>query len=58
VTEIKYLEYPDPKKHLIISVVKSLFRIVAGIALLCENVMVAGLIFIVAEIIGVIEELV
>jgi hypothetical protein len=48
----------DPsKKHFYISIVKSLVRIVAGVELCFGNFFVAGLLFIVAEVLGIVEEL-
>lgn len=50
---------PDPTLHRNISFVKSVFRIAAGICLAWpQNMILAGLLLIVAEIIGVVEELV
>lgn len=43
--------------HFRISVFKSILRIVAGITLVSEHVATAGCFFIVAEILGIIEEL-
>ena len=43
--------------HFKISVFKSILRIVAGIALMSESVVAAGCFFIVAEVLGIIEEL-
>lgn len=43
--------------HFRISVVKSSLRIVAGIALCKSDIWVAGVLFIVAEILGIVEEL-
>ena len=43
--------------HFRISVFKSILRIIAGIALLSDSMMAAGCFFIVAEILGIIEEL-
>ena len=43
--------------HFRISVFKSILRIIAGIALMSEYVVTAGCFFIVAEILGIIEEL-
>ena len=43
--------------HFRISVFKSILRIVAGIALVSEYMVTAGCFFIVAEILGIIEEL-
>jgi len=43
--------------HFRISIFKSTLRIIAGIALISEYTVTAGCFFIVAEILGVIEEL-
>jgi hypothetical protein len=43
--------------HFRISVFKSILRIIAGIALVSEHVATAGCFFIVAEVLGIIEEL-
>ena len=43
--------------HFRISVFKSILRIIAGIALMSEYMVAAGCFFIVAEILGIIEEL-
>jgi hypothetical protein len=50
--------HPDPKKHKIISFVKSFFRILAGGALCFGEFTIAGVLFIVAELLGIAEELV
>lgn len=52
------LDIPDPKKHRNISFIKSFFRILAGISLLFSGVILAGILLILAEILGVAEELV
>ena len=49
---------PDPMWHQRISFVKSAFRIVAGAALIMGNLWVAGSFLIVAEVLGIVEELV
>ena len=49
---------PDPKWHRNISFVKSLLRIIAGIALITSNFISAGILFILAEILGIVEEIV
>lgn len=49
---------PDPTKHKYISFVKSSVRILAGISLIFGNVFYAGLLLIVAEGLGIAEELV
>jgi hypothetical protein len=49
---------PDPTWHLYISLTKSLIRIGAG-AFLCAGLLIsAGALLIVAEILGIVEELV
>jgi hypothetical protein len=52
------VKHPDPKKHQYISFVKSGFRILAGAALCFGDFLVAGALLIVAELLGIIEELV
>ena len=49
---------PDPKWHRNISFVKSVLRIIAGIALITSNFISAGILFILAEILGIVEEIV
>lgn len=51
------MEIPNPKTHLQLSLIKSVLRIIAGIALttICPA---AGIFLITAEILGVLEELV
>lgn len=49
----------DPGRgHFYVSLVKSVFRIGAGIALVFGNVVTAGVLLITAEVLGIIEELV
>ncbi len=49
----------DPSRgHFYVSLVKSVFRIGAGIALVCGNVITAGVLLITAEVLGIIEEIV
>jgi hypothetical protein len=52
---------PDPKKHLIVSLVKSVIRI-GGYALLLFSgnhwITASGIVLIISELIGIIEELV
>lgn len=56
---IKEMKHPDPRLHQQISFVKSALRIAAGIALVWpENLMLAGVFLIVAELLGIAEELV
>jgi hypothetical protein len=52
------MKHPDPIKHKYISFVKSGFRIAAGIMLMLGWFVAAGLYFIVAELLGILEELV
>jgi hypothetical protein len=49
---------PDPAKHKYISFVKSGFRILAGATLFFGEFAVAGVLIIVAEILGIAEEMV
>ena len=49
---------PDPKWHLRISILKSLLRFGAGFYLVLGNVVMAGVLVILAEALGVLEELV
>ncbi len=51
-------KYPDAKKHLYISLVKSIIRIGAGGCLIQGNLLFAGGLLIFAEILGIVEELV
>ena len=46
------------KGHFYVSLVKSGLRIIAGYALINSNLMLAGSLFIAAEVLGVVEELV
>ncbi len=49
----------DPGKgHFYVSLVKSIIRIGAGIALVFGNVITAGVLLITAEVLGIIEEIV
>jgi hypothetical protein len=50
--------YPDAVMHKNISFVKSAFRIAAGVALVLGYFQAAGALFIIAEVLGVAEELV
>lgn len=52
------MKQPDPKLHKYISFVKSALRIFAGINLAMGRVVSAGVIFVLAEILGIIEEMV
>lgn len=50
--------HPDPTKHKYVSFVKSGFRILAGANICFGNLLIGGLLIIVAEVLGIIEELV
>ena len=52
------MEQPDPKWHLRISLAKSLLRVGAGGYLMIGNLVVAGALLVLAEILGIVEELV
>jgi hypothetical protein len=53
------MQVKDPRKaHLHISLVKSVFRVMAGGALMSQMFYLAGLMLILAEGLGVLEELV
>ena len=52
------MKQPDPKLHLQLSIVKSGIRILAGGALVFGSLWYAGIGLIVAELIGIAEELV
>lgn len=49
---------PDPKWHRNISFVKSAVRILAGFGLIFGNLVICGLLLIIAELLGIFEELV
>ena len=51
------MNHPDPKKHQIISFVKSAIRMI-GYAFLFFNITIAAVVLIASETIGIIEELV
>jgi len=52
------MKHPDPKLHLQLSLVKSGVRILGGGALIFGSLWYCGLALIVAELIGIAEELV
>jgi hypothetical protein len=52
------MNHPDPKKHQYISFAKSALRIVAGFALFAGSVTTAGVFLVLAEVLGIVEELV
>jgi len=49
---------PDPQKHQYISFAKSGLRIIAGVLLCTGQLYAAGAFFILAEVLGIAEELV
>lgn len=49
---------PDPLKHKYISFAKSALRIIAGITLFTGNFVAAGTLIVLAEILGIVEEMV
>lgn len=51
------MNYPDPKKHQIISFAKSIIRLI-GYALLPVNLFTAMIVLLISEGLGIIEELV
>ena len=55
-TEKDYV--PNPKLHLYISLVKSMIRIAAGAALIAGFFIWAGILLILAEALGIAEEMV
>lgn len=54
----KAVNIPDPTKHKYISFAKSAVRIAAGGSLIYGNILIAGALFIGAEVLGIIEEMV
>jgi hypothetical protein len=50
--------YPDATKHKYVSFIKSGFRILAGATLIFGEFTVAGMLLIVAELLGIVEEVV
>lgn len=48
---------PNPKIHFYISLIKSAVRIATGLALINQLFVLAGWLLIIAEILGVLEEL-
>lgn len=51
-------QLPDPTWHARLSFIKSGFRIAAGISLIFNQFIICGILLIIAEVIGVFEELV
>lgn len=52
------MKQPDAKKHLEISLVKSGVRILAGVAIIIGSPVACGMLLIIAEALGIAEELV
>ena len=52
------VEHPDAKKHKAISLVKSVLRIVACVALAYYEIQLAAILLAIAELLGIAEELV
>lgn len=52
------MKQPDPKLHQLISFAKSALRITAGIALIAGSFVATGVLIILAEVLGIVEELV
>jgi hypothetical protein len=52
------MEAPNPEWHFKLSIVKSILRIIAGIAFIGGNIVAGGLLLILAEIIGIAEEII
>jgi hypothetical protein len=51
------MKQPTPKIHFYISLVKSSLRILAGLALVTGCLLGGGILLIVAEILGILEEI-
>jgi hypothetical protein len=52
------MTHPDPWRHQVVSFAKSGLRILAAVFLCANMLMSAGVLFILAEILGILEELV
>ena len=50
------MNQPNPRAHFYISIVKSILRLLAGAALIKLCLLGAGILFIIAEILGILEE--
>lgn len=53
-----FLAERKDKAHLLVSLIKSVLRIAAGVYLMQSNVVMGGVLLIAAEVLGVVEELV
>jgi len=51
-------DIPDPKKHKNISIIKSIIRIIAGTVLCFGAFHLTGILLVVAEMLGIAEEMV
>jgi hypothetical protein len=51
------MRHPNPKIHLQLSLIKSLVRIFSGAFLCGDAIVAAGIALIIAEVIGILEEL-
>ena len=51
-------ETPNPKRHFVASIIKSVIRIVGFTTLLYGSFIACGMLLIIAEVIGIVEELV
>lgn len=49
---------PSPRGHLIVSIIKSIMRIIAGTSLVFGSFIACGAFLVLAELLGIIEELV
>ena len=55
----RFMQQPDARRHFQLSMVKSAVRIAAGIALIWpQNLILAGIFLISAEVVGIAEEMV
>ena len=52
------MNHPNPKLHLYVSLLKSAVRIAAAMSLVTSDFIVSGTMFLAAEILGIMEELV
>lgn len=52
------MDHPDPKMHLYVSLAKSSLRIAAGATLMFGALVVTGILLVLAEVLGIVEELV
>jgi hypothetical protein len=52
------MKTPNPEWHFKLSIIKSVLRIIAGAAFIKGNIVAGGLLLILAEIIGIVEEII